>query len=101
MTDLNDDTPLTLQEACDLIFRGNISPSTLRAESRRGRLVIERIGKRDFVTPSAIKEMRKRCEITGDSQRVRQPDLAEPERLKAARLALQLTAERLKKMPRK
>lgn len=93
------DAPLTLQEACDLIFRGNISPATLRAEARRGRLVIARIGKRDFVTPGAIKDMRKRCEVTGDNRPASQPDLADPERPKAARLALQMTADRLKKMP--
>src|ERR1700724_2696253 len=59
--DLADDTPLTLAEACERIFHGQIKPSTLRAEARRGRLVIERIGRRDFVTPRAIREMRERC----------------------------------------
>ena len=58
-----DDEPLTLKEACDLIFRNAISPATLRAEADRGRLVIERIGRRDFVTRRAIREMRKKCEL--------------------------------------
>lgn len=58
----DDDEPLTLAEACKVIFRNTISPATLRAEAERGRLVIERIGRRDFVTRSAIREMRKKCE---------------------------------------
>jgi len=59
----HEDDPLTLAEACQLIFRNAISPATLRAEADRGRLVIERIGRRDFVTRRAIREMRKKCEM--------------------------------------
>ena len=58
-----DDEPLTLAEACQLIFRKTISPATLRAEADRGRLVIERIGRRDFVTRRAIREMRQLCQL--------------------------------------
>lgn len=58
-----EDEPLTLKEACQLVFRNAISPATLRAEAERGRLVIERIGRRDFVTRRAIREMRKKCEM--------------------------------------
>lgn len=47
---ISDDEPMTLAEACETIFRGHIKPATLRAEAARGRLVIERIGRRDFVT---------------------------------------------------
>src|ERR1700680_5136501 len=61
--DLPDDAPLTLAEACEQIFHGQIKPSTLRAEARRGRLVIERIGRRDFVKPRAIKEMREKAQL--------------------------------------
>lgn len=62
MVESLEDEPLTLAEACQLIFRNAISPATLRAEAGRGRLVIERIGRRDFVTRRAIREMRKKCE---------------------------------------
>ncbi|HWV19494.1 MAG TPA: hypothetical protein VN036_00525 [Devosia sp.] len=58
-----EDEPMTLKEACQLIFRDSITPATLRAEADRGRLVIERIGRRDFVTRRAIREMRKLCEV--------------------------------------
>ena len=99
---MDDDAPLTLQEACDLIFRGNISPATLRSEARRGRLVIERIGNKDFVTPTAIKEMRKLCEITGTRPlQNKQPEMADAQRLEVARQAVKLTAERLMREHRK
>jgi len=53
--------PLTLDEACRLIFHNKIRPATLRVERDRGNLVVEKIGRREFVTRRAIEEMRKRC----------------------------------------
>ena len=57
----DDDDPLPLARACELLFSNAITPSTLRAEARRGTLVLERIGRKDFVTPRAIREMRDKC----------------------------------------
>ena len=62
MSDLAPDDPITLQEACELAFRGNITVSSLRVEARRGNLDIFRVGRRDFTTLNAIREMRKRCQ---------------------------------------
>jgi hypothetical protein len=59
--DFSDDEPITLAEACQHIFKGRITPDTLRAEAKRGRLEIERIGRQDFVTIAGIREMRKKC----------------------------------------
>src|SRR5689334_8393157 len=59
--ELGDDEPFPLKEACQRFFGGKISPATLRAEWRRGRLEIERIGRQDFVTPRGIREMRAKC----------------------------------------
>lgn len=56
------DDPITLQEACDLAFRGNITVSSLRVEARRGNLEVFRVGRRDFTTLNAIREMRKKCQ---------------------------------------
>jgi hypothetical protein len=61
MTQIADDTPITLNEACSLFFRGTITPTTLRKEAQRGRLPIMRIGRTDFVTPAAVREMMKQC----------------------------------------
>ncbi len=53
------DTPayLTLKEACEVFFGGRIKPASLRAEAKRGRLQISRVGRTDFVSPEAIKTM--------------------------------------------
>lgn len=67
MIDIHDDVPLTLAEACEVFFRGRITPATLRAEARRGRLSLMRIGRAHFVTPSAVREMMRRCQ---DPQKV-------------------------------
>jgi hypothetical protein len=57
----NEDELLTLREACELLFGNRIKPATLRSEYARGRLEIERIGRQQFVTRRAIREMRERC----------------------------------------
>jgi hypothetical protein len=59
----DEDEPISLEEACRTIFKNRITPATLRAEAARGRLVIERIGRKDFVTPAAIREMRRKCQV--------------------------------------
>ncbi|WP_081295997.1 hypothetical protein [Mesorhizobium jarvisii] len=58
-----DDTPIRLQEACDRFFGGRLTPKALRAEARKGNLTIEQIANKDFVTPSAIREMRLKCRV--------------------------------------
>jgi hypothetical protein len=55
--------PVTLKEACAIVFRGTITPSTLRAEAARGRLAIRRIGRQDFVTLRDVREMIDRCPV--------------------------------------
>jgi len=59
----DDDTPLTLKDACRVVFNGAITPSTLMTEHKRGRLPLEKIGGRYFVTPGYIKEMRNKCRL--------------------------------------
>src|SRR5690606_41950036 len=63
IVDIGEDEPMTLEEACRLVFRGAIRPATLRAEAARGNLVLERIGRRDFVTRAALREMREKCRV--------------------------------------
>ncbi|UYQ71944.1 hypothetical protein OF122_18185 [Pelagibacterium flavum] len=45
-----------------------ISPASLRAEFRRGRLEMERVGRTDFTTLRAINEMRKKCTVPSPVQ---------------------------------
>jgi hypothetical protein len=63
MTD--DDEPITLAEACQLYPRAKLTISTLRAEAARGRLDIFRLGKRDYTTPAAMREMVRKCQDAG------------------------------------
>lgn len=61
--DLLDTDPITLTEASELVLRGAVSVSALRAEVRRGNLAVERIGKNLYTTPEAIREMRTKCRV--------------------------------------
>lgn len=63
LADFRDDDPITLSEASEIVLRGAVTVSTLRAEIRRGNLVVEKIGKNLFTTPADIREMRKRCRV--------------------------------------
>lgn len=66
--DLMDTDPITLTEASNLVLRGIISVSALRAEIRRGNLTVERIGKNLYTTPAAIREMRDKCRVMPNHQ---------------------------------
>jgi hypothetical protein len=61
--ELIDDDPITLTEASELVLRGKVTISALRAEIKRGNLVVERIGKNLFTTPAAIRQMREKCRV--------------------------------------
>lgn len=63
LDDLADDSPITLTEASELVLRGAVTVSTLRAEIKRGNLAVEKIGKNLFTTPAYIKQMRERCRV--------------------------------------
>jgi len=39
------DDPITLEEACDLAFRGTITIASLRAEANRGNLDVFKVGR--------------------------------------------------------
>jgi hypothetical protein len=97
---------MTLAEACVEVFRGKIEPSTLRAEAARGRLVIERIGRRDFVTRAALKEMRKLCRIPPKEPAARSTEanacnLPDTERTRVAQAAALASARALRTLLRK
>src|SRR5688572_10008992 len=57
-------TPLRLSIAAKLAFPdGSMKASGLRKEAKRGRLVIERIAGRDYVTLENIERMREQCRV--------------------------------------
>ncbi len=62
--ELAKDEPLRLAQAVALAFpHGGMTVAGLRTEARRGRLVIEKIAGKDFVTLRAIEEMRAACRV--------------------------------------
>jgi hypothetical protein len=88
-----DDRPLTLKEAAE---RYGFKVSTLRAEAGRGRLVIFRIGKRDYTMPADVQEMVRRCraeDCRRDFTSIRNANsgLSETDRISSARAALLAT----------
>ena len=99
---LPDDQPMTLAEACEGFFRGTISIATLRAEAKRGRLTIMRIGRMDFVTPAGLREMMEKCRVQqrGHASTFtpsNEPGSSETDRLLAAQAAMNSIATALKK----
>ena len=75
MADLQDPTqfdpeaPLRLSVAAKLAFPdGSMTASGLRREAARGRLRIERIANKDFVTLAEIKRMRELCRVPARKQ---------------------------------
>ena len=58
------DTPLRLADAVEIAFpNGALSVSGLRREIAKGRLVVEVIAGKIFVTLRAIEEMRRLCRV--------------------------------------
>lgn len=65
---ITDTTPVPLSQAIRLFFPlGGVTKSSLRNEARKGRLVIERIANKDFVTRQAINDMRRRCRVAREA----------------------------------
>jgi len=60
---MTEDDPITLKQACGLYPRAKLTVSTLRAEARRGRLEIFRLGRCDSITAEAMREMVRRCRV--------------------------------------
>ena len=57
-------TPLRLSRAVELAWpEGGMTVSGLRREAARGRLVMERVAGKDFVTLAAIERMRELCRV--------------------------------------
>jgi hypothetical protein len=102
MTDLGDNEPITLADACKLYSRAKLTISTLRAEAARGRLDIFRMGKRDYTTPQAMQEMVRQCR-EDDPRRVststttEDNGLSETVRTVSAQASLNQTVQALKK----
>ena len=65
---IDDDAPMTLDEAARLLLRGAVSAATLRAAIGRRDLTCERIGRRVMVTPAEVRAWRKRCRVQAEER---------------------------------
>jgi hypothetical protein len=96
-----DDEPITLKEACEMLLGGRVQISTLRAEAARGRLVIFRLGRRDFTTALEIRDMVRKCQDVGrrrasTSTQSESSGLSEMDQVSSAQAALSQTVAALK-----
>ncbi len=96
-----DDTPLTLKDACE-IYRGRITVATLKAEHRRGNLDMSKIGRAYFTTPAKLREMFAKCRVEAPARgsgsiRREEPGLSSTVEADAARDSLMMNLDRLKK----
>src|SRR5215469_13544168 len=83
MNEIGPHTPLRLKRAAEIAFPdGGMTASGLRREAKRGRLVIERIANKDFVTLRNIEDMRAKCR---DELKVRDSGCNQPEGTKPGR----------------
>jgi hypothetical protein len=95
---MTDERPITLAEAA---AEYRMTVSTLRAEAGRGRLDIFRIGRRDYTTAQAMRDMVRKCQ---DAARLRASTSiqsethgqSETERSQSAQAALSQTVAALK-----
>jgi len=58
---MTDTDPITLKEACELVFKGKIGVTSLRAAAAGGKLSIFRIGRQDFTTLRDVREFIEQC----------------------------------------
>jgi hypothetical protein len=90
---MTDDDPITLTAATKLWPEAKLTVSTLRAEANRGRLDIFRIGRRQYTTLQAMRDMVERCRVESSrrdytSIRSAANGSSETERVSSARDAL-------------
>lgn len=67
-TNIEDDEPVTLAEACKLFFGGRLTKSALRTEARKGNLEVLMIAGKAFVTRNAIERMKEKCLVKNSPQ---------------------------------
>jgi hypothetical protein len=101
MTSPADDDPITLADACELVFHNRIKVPTLRREAERGNLVTYRVGRRGFTTLRDVREMLQRCRAADPHQgststQVAASGLSATDKSSSALVALNQTVAALK-----
>ena len=100
---MNDDTPITLKDACEIHFGGRISVATLKAEHARGNLDMSKIGRAYFTTIGKLREMEAKCRVevparaSGSIRKEEEPGQSLTDEAAAARDSLLMKLSGLKK----
>lgn len=96
------DQPISLKDACEIIFEGAITPATLKAEHKRGNLELLKIGRAYFTTRRHVEAMIEKCrlQISGVPPKCDIDD-GDQMRNRAALAAVRLSVEKLKAARRK
>ena len=98
------DELLTLDDACSFL-KGKGTAATLRAEQRRGRLELYKIGKRLYTTKRDLKEMQRKCRVPQEapgsiSTNGASNGLSETDRISSVQAALSRTTKELTRSSR-
>jgi hypothetical protein len=96
-----EDDPVTLKEACEIVFRNTVGPGTLLAAAARGQITISRIGRRNFTTLREARSLLASCRVESNrlaytSTRPAGNGLSETDQVSSAQAALKATLGRLK-----
>ena len=97
----SDDDPVTLKEACEIVFRNTIGPGTLLTAAARGQITISRIGRRNFTTLREARSLLASCRVESNhlaftSTKAAGNGLSETDHVSSAQAALKATLSRLK-----
>ena len=60
---LEDDTLITLKDACEIFFRGKVTVATLKAEHAKGNLDMSKIGRSYWTTIAKLRDMDQKCRV--------------------------------------
>lgn len=55
--------PITLKDACEIVFKNKITVASLKAEHARGNLHIFKVGRAYFTTRNDLSLMRHKCHV--------------------------------------
>jgi hypothetical protein len=99
---MNDDSLITLKDACEVIFGGRVSPATLKDQWRKGNLDLSKIGRSYFASVADFKGLKTKCLAdpparASGSIRKEEHGLSSTVEAAAARDSLLMNLDKLKK----
>jgi hypothetical protein len=101
--EINPDDPITLKEACEIVFRNTVGPDTLKAAAAAGNLEVSKIGRTLFTTLRDARELHRKCLVeqrapASISTRPAKSGSSETEDASSAQASARATVEMLKRI---